>query len=152
MSVKIDETFTGSETVNIILSKYGNENIKNHIIFLSWIKENEKVKLYNSVDILLLPSYNEGLPYVILEAMAARLPIIASTVGGIPEIIEDGYNGFLVDPNDPILLARRIEELITDEHLRSEFVRNGLKTVRTKFSAKVQLNNLFQSLKSSSKK
>jgi glycosyltransferase involved in cell wall biosynthesis len=62
-------------------------------------------------DIFVLPSLSEGLSSAILEAMATSLPIVATAVGGIPELVEDGDNGLLVAPADPAALARAIERL-----------------------------------------
>lgn len=88
------------------------------VSFRGWVSEAEKVALYRAADLLLLPSYEEGLPYVIVEAMAARLPIISTPVGAIPEVIEEGINGFLINPGDYQALARRIVRLCRGEELR----------------------------------
>jgi len=66
----------------------------------------------NASDILCLPSLNEGLPNVALEAMACGLPIVASSVGGVPEIVRDGVNGLLVPPSDPDALATAIRRAL----------------------------------------
>ncbi len=134
--------FTGSLTVKKVLSEYRIKNIHKHVIFLSWVSENEKVKLYNSADILLLPSYNEGLPYVIIEAMAARLPVIASTVGAIPEIIEEGVNGYLIAPGDYNELAQKILLLIKDRKQREKIgIRNYMK-VRTQYQREIIIKKI----------
>ncbi len=67
---------------------------------------------------LILPSKNEGQPYVILEAIAAGLPIIATNVGCVPEMVQDGLNGFLIEPGDIEALAEKICVLLTDDALR----------------------------------
>ena len=81
----------------------------------------ESVPLWmNASHVLVLPSYSEGSPCVIREAFACGLPVIASAVGGIPEMVSDGTNGYLVRPGDPDALAKRIAEVLDNpEHLSS---------------------------------
>jgi glycosyltransferase involved in cell wall biosynthesis len=68
-------------------------------------------------DVLVLPSFAEGVPVVLMEAMASRLPVIATRVGGVAELVEDGVSGFLVPPGDPESLAERLGRLLTDPEL-----------------------------------
>lgn len=77
-----------------------------------------KVKLLEKATIFILPSYHENLPVAILDAMAMGLPIVSTPVAGIPEIVEDGCNGFLVQPGDFQSLADRIVRLARDPELR----------------------------------
>jgi glycosyltransferase involved in cell wall biosynthesis len=71
------------------------------------------------LDVLTLPSFTEGLPNVVLEAAAAGVPIVATAVGGTPEVVEDGVGGFLVPPGDPDALAEKILHVIeSEEQLR----------------------------------
>ena len=81
-------------------------------------------------DIFVLPSLKEGLPYVILEAGLARLPVIASSVGGIPEIIENGKDGLLVPPANSKELATAIKKLVGNKTLRENLAKN----LREKYS------------------
>jgi glycosyltransferase involved in cell wall biosynthesis len=74
--------------------------------------------ILKATDILALPSFVEGLPMIILEAMASKIPVVASTVGGIPEMIQEGKNGFLIPPNDSEALARNLLMLVSDKALR----------------------------------
>jgi glycosyltransferase involved in cell wall biosynthesis len=79
---------------------------------------NKKFDLLTTADLFVLPSYSEGLPLAIIEAMSAGLPIISTPVGGIPDVIRDGYNGFLVPPGDIKALVSKIEILARDPGMR----------------------------------
>jgi glycosyltransferase involved in cell wall biosynthesis len=70
------------------------------------------VPYYSAADIFILPSYHEGLPLVLLEAMSVGLPVIASDVGGVPDVVDHEVNGFLVPPKDVNSLARIIEWVV----------------------------------------
>lgn len=111
-------TFTGGDNVRYALDNSLDPLFTPWVSFRDWLSEAEKAALYRAADLLLLPSYEEGLPYVIVEAMAAALPIISTPVGAIPEVIEEGINGFLINPGDYQALARRIVRLCQDEELR----------------------------------
>ena len=85
-------------------------------------------------DIFVLPSIKEGFPWVVLEAMAAEVPIIATRVGALPEIIEDNKNGILINPAKPEELAEAIKKLAKNKDLREKLSKEGRKTVIEKFS------------------
>ena len=91
-------------------------------------------------DIFVLPSIKEGLPYVILEAGLAGLPVVASQVGGIPEIIKDGENGLLVPPKNPEALAEAIKKLIADKNMREKLAENLRQKITQEFSLEKMLN------------
>jgi glycosyltransferase involved in cell wall biosynthesis len=75
--------------------------------------------LLNALDVFVMPSLNEGMGVAVLEATATGLPVIASAVGGLPEIVDDGRTGILVKPGDPVMLAEAITRLATDRQRRS---------------------------------
>ncbi|MBU6415150.1 glycosyltransferase family 4 protein [Patescibacteria group bacterium] len=85
-------------------------------------------------DAFILPSTKEGLPYTLLEAAAAGLPLIGTRVGGIPEIIDDGKNGFLVPPKNSDALTDAIKKLVTNPELQNRFSAANLQLVKDKFS------------------
>ena len=113
------------------------ENLKKNVRFLGYLSGDEIVQILNSSDIFVLPSYSEGFPLVVLEAMAAGLPVIATSVGAIPEIIEDGKNGFLVRPMDHIALAERVRGLVQNEELRKKIGNNNIKKIKEKYDLKI---------------
>lgn len=102
--------------------------------------------IYNGADVFVLASENETFGQVYIESMACGTPIIGTNVGGIPEVITDNYDGFLIEPNNPSLLMQKIEKLLYDENNRKEFIKNALKTVRRKFSTERQFMLLFNKL------
>ncbi len=86
-----------------------------------------------ALDVAVLPSYREAQGLVILEAMALARPVVATRVGGIPEMIEDGVTGLLVPAHDPGALAAAIVRLLTDHPLADTLARNGHRMVRERF-------------------
>ena len=79
-----------------------------------------KSKLLRESDVLVLPSYHEGLPYSVLEGIASGLPVIATRVGGIPDLVSDGVHGFLVEPRSVEDLARALKAIARDAVLREQ--------------------------------
>lgn len=94
----------------------------------------EASQFLTAFDIFVLPSSKEGFPWSVLEAMSAKIPVIATSVGAVPEIIEDGKNGFLVNPSSPNEIAARVREILSNDRLRQELGIQGHQTVLFKFS------------------
>jgi glycosyltransferase involved in cell wall biosynthesis len=94
-----------------------------------------------AADINVLPSFYEGLPLTILEAMAAGLPTVASRVGGIPEALEDGVSGLLVSPGDPRQLADSLSLLLTNTGMAAEIGRAAHERVLRSFASEQQVSN-----------
>jgi glycosyltransferase involved in cell wall biosynthesis len=89
---------------------------------------------YHQIDTLVLPSHTEGLPRVVLEAQATAIPLITTRVGGLPEVVEDGETGLLVDPRSPEQLATTIDKLSSGAALRSQLGENGRRAVVESYS------------------
>jgi glycosyltransferase involved in cell wall biosynthesis len=101
-------------------------------------------------DVLVLPSFTEGLPNVALEASAAGVPVVATAVGGTPEVVADGETGYLVPPGDANALADRLLALLRDEAIRARMGRAGRERMRDAFSFEAQAAayvRLFESLR-----
>ena len=94
--------------------------------------------LIGGADVVVLPSYTEGLPNVALEASAAGVPVVATAVGGTPEAIADGASGFLVPPGQPAAIAHRVGMLLRDPSLRARFGDAGRARMRDQFTFQAQ--------------
>jgi glycosyltransferase involved in cell wall biosynthesis len=106
--------------------------IGNNIVFLG--HQTEITKILKTFDILVLPSRIEGFGLVLLEAMASGVPVIATNVGGIPEVVEDGITGLLVSPGDPNVLASAIYRLFNNQDLVDRLRMEGIRLVNHKFT------------------
>ena len=111
-----------------LIKKY---NLENNFFLVGAIPG--AYKYLRAFDIFVLPSLKEGFPWVILEAMAAQVPIIATKVGAISEIIDDGKNGILVEPADFDGLAKAILRLAEDKSLQERLSMEARKTVEARF-------------------
>lgn len=105
--------------------------LKNNIVLAGFIQNAERY--LRAFDIFVLPSVKEGLPYVIMEAMASGLPIIASNVGGIPDLIEHGKSGLLVKAKDPLGLAEGLKKLMENPDVRNALGKEAKEIVGTNF-------------------
>jgi glycosyltransferase involved in cell wall biosynthesis len=92
-------------------------------------------------DYFVLPSLKEGLPYTLLEAMHAGSPIVASRVGGIPDLIEHETNGLLVPPKNASALALALHTMLLDEQMKHRFIEAGKQKIKTKFSFETMVNH-----------
>ncbi len=96
---------------------------------------------YATADVVVLPSLSEGLPFVVLEAMAMARPVVASSVNGVPEIIQDGLNGLLVPPRNPQALERAIRRLLRDPVCATRMGKAGQQHVATDFTVGKMIND-----------
>ncbi len=110
------------------------ENLKEKVSVSGWVSHSKIREIYEKADVMVLPSYAEGLPMSLLEAIGEGLPVVSTRVGGIPEAIEDGRNGFLIEPGDVEALADRLRMLLTSPELVERMGRESLEIAREKFS------------------
>lgn len=109
-------------------------NLSESVLLPGYIPQEELPIWINASDIFVFPSYQEGLPNVVLEAMACRKPVIASRVGGIPEIVSDGVTGILVEPRNVHQLAQAMQTLLKNEDLCLKLGGAGEKLVNEHFT------------------
>ena len=106
------------------------KGIEQNVEFPGWVRGNQKDKLLRESDVFFLPSYNEGMPMSILDAMGYGLPIVSTTVGGIPKIVHDGENGFCFEPGNVMEMGKAIENLLENKRVEAsissfEIVKRG---------------------------
>jgi len=90
--------------------------------------------IYEAMDVFVLSSLREGLPNVLLEAMALEVPVLATHIAGVPRLIEDGSNGLLIPPGSVDALVQGIARLLADGDLRARLSRAGRSTIETRYS------------------
>jgi len=110
-----------------------------HFSLLGWVGAPERETCLRQAALYTLPSYNEGLPMSVLEAMAAGLPVLSTPVGGIPEAVTDGVEGYLVPPGNVGELACRLQELLLAPELAAKMGAAARRKVETTFSAEAIL-------------
>jgi glycosyltransferase involved in cell wall biosynthesis len=107
--------------------------VKDNIVFAGYFPDKKLPKLYQAADIFAFSTFYENLPFAVLEALSSGLPVVTTNVGGIPEIIDDGKNGFLVEPFNSGELADRILYFLENPAVASEFGFLGRKTIKERF-------------------
>ncbi len=117
-----------------------NLKIEKNVIFAG--ERSDIPEILSLSDIFVLPSLREGLPLTILEAMAYGKPVIATNVGGVPEVVKDRVSGILVSPKDPEALYNAMNELLSDKEKLQKMGHNGKKICNESFSSKTMVGKI----------
>ena len=116
----------GTGPLEMKLRKLAEElNIDNKIEWRGFISHGKVPQAISEIDIFIYPSWHEGFGRSIMEALAMEKAVVATRVGGIPDLIKDGENGFLAEPHNPAMLAKKVEELMENKELREKFGKVG---------------------------
>lgn len=138
---KIKTIIVGEGPLSMELDRQAKElDVEDIIFFLGFRKDIPKI--LSSLDLFVLSSHLEGMGSSILDAMASRLPVVATKVGGIPEVVINGETGLLVPPRNPSALARAILRLYSDKTLASRLGQKGYELVHRKFSAEAMADKV----------
>jgi len=108
--------------------------IGNHVQFAGQVPDEELAALYRRASVCVLPSYYEAFGLVAAEAMAFGVPVVATSAGGLPEVVEDGVTGILVPPGDVRALAEAIVRVLDDPYLRQRMGKAGRSRVLSRFA------------------
>ncbi len=150
-SPKIKVIIVGEGPLRMELDKQSKESgVEDMVFFLGFRKDIPQI--LSSLDQFVLSSYLEGLGTSILDAMACRLPVVATRTGGIPEIVTHRKTGLLVPPRNPRALARAILKLYADRGLASHLGQTGYEVVHKKFSAESKADKVITLYKRLAKK
>ena len=99
-------------------------------------------QLFRAMDLFVLSSLREGLPNVVLEALAVQVPVVATRIAGVPNLIQDGQNGLLVEPDNVVQLAAAVERMAGDAALRTRLALAGRSTVEERYSFEVRMQKI----------
>ncbi|ACK73634.1 glycosyl transferase group 1 [Gloeothece citriformis PCC 7424] len=111
-----------------------NLGLSNNVKFVGYQSQGEVRNYLQQTDIFILPSFAEGLPVSLMEALAAGVPVVTTQIAGVSELVEDGVNGYLVPPGDSTLLAKRIDLLLKDPDQRRKLGTSGRAKVEQDFN------------------
>lgn len=120
--------------------------LQQHARFLGYQSQSQVRRLLRETDVFVSSSFAEGVPVVLMEAMAAGVPVVATRIAGVPELVDDGVCGWLVPPGDPGALADKIDMLLADAHARTRFALAGRQKVEQEFDLAAESQRLCQIL------
>ncbi len=119
------------ELRNELIQSAREKNILNYTHFTGWRLDMENI--YSGMDLLALSSLNEGTPVAIIEAMASQVPVVATAVGGVPDLISDCETGFLSAPNDANDLAEKIRQILVNPEMTTKIIKKARKSVEKNY-------------------
>lgn len=139
-------SYPGEETFfNVLIKRLG---LEDHVEFVFDIDDNELAKYYAACDVFALPSRMEGWGLSIMEAMATGKPVVATKVGGIPELVENKINGYLCNPGDVTAIAKRIIHLLKNEDVAERMGKEGVRKASSYSWEKTakKVNNIYEKI------
>jgi glycosyltransferase involved in cell wall biosynthesis len=146
--VEVEATLVGDGPSRAALERTIRElGLEQAVTLAGYVGQDEIRRHYEAADVFVLPSFAEGLPVVLMEAMALELPVVTTRIAGIPELVEDGVSGFVVAPGRADLLAGAIRRLLDDPALRRQMGARGRERVVAEFDVRhiaPQLRDFFE--------
>ena len=132
----------GDGETETVKKLFAEKKLLDRVSFPGWVKGKEKARLLEESSIFLFPSYNEGMPMALLEAMAYGLAVVTTDVGGIPGLIENGKSGFICEPGGIEELSGRLKILLEDDAMRESFGKLAREQVIKSYSKESHMEKL----------
>lgn len=139
---QIKMIIAGDGEIDAVKVKAKEKGVLENLIFPGWVRNEEKDELLKNSDIFFLPSYTEGMPMSILDAMGYGLPIVSTNVGGIPRLVQEGVNGKLYTPGDVAGMAKGLWEFLNDTEQRVEYGKKSRAIVEERYSLEKHLEKI----------
>lgn len=141
-NMKFKIVIAGDGEIEQVKAIIKEKKLENYLDVVGWIEKKQKEELFKKTDFLVLPSYNEGLPMSVLEAMSRKILVISTYVGGIPEVIENEKNGLLINPGDIEKLKSCLKVAITEKQRIARITEDAYETVKAKFNLKDMIRKI----------
>jgi glycosyltransferase involved in cell wall biosynthesis len=135
-----------SDEARALVARYGLTEV---VRFRGWLRTPDLTRALSDADVLVLPSWAEGLPNAVVEAMAARLAVVATRVGAVPDVITDHRSGLLVAPKSPEALRSALTEVINDSNLRESLAFEAYTIAARDFGVEAAVDKLIHEIESS---
>lgn len=132
----------GEGEIEQIEDRAREQKVLDCFVFPGWVKNQEKEKVLRQANVFFLPSYSEGMPMAILDAMGYGLPIVATNVGGIPRIVHDGENGYCCEPGDIQGMAATLVEMLSDCQKLEQYGRQSVNIAKNRYSLEQHLHQI----------
>ncbi|MFH2067480.1 MAG: glycosyltransferase family 4 protein [Pseudomonadota bacterium] len=127
----------GTKQIDEIRTYVEKKEITSRVLVNGWIQDPEKIDRLYGATALILPSHSEGIPNVILEAMSTGCPIIATRVGGLKEVLTDGYNALIINTKDSSDICEKVKTCLRNKKLTEKIAENALYQARSKYDIAV---------------
>ena len=118
------------------------QGVTDHVVFPGWVRDNKKDDMLRKADVFFLPSYNEGMPMSILDAMGYGLPVVSTNVGGIPKIVRNEENGYCCEAGDINGYVHGLTQILSNSDLRERYSAGSMNIIRSRYSLEYHLQQL----------
>lgn len=148
-NVKLD--FYGGSNIETLRDYVSKKDLTQYIKVNGWINGEKKLRALYSCTLLILPSHSEGLPNVILEAMATKTPIVSTLVGGLKELLKDSHNSVISKTGDVNDLSSKIDTALNDNRLRNLIAENAYREILSSFDIRILKPKIMKIVREGSK-